>query len=205
MFAAVFIAAFALCAALLVGCGKTKTFNVVFKDGDTAVAEVVVEEGETVKAPDYKKDGYELVWMNGAVAYDFGAPVTDNLTLTAVFTAKEYTVTVVNSDGSVLKTLTVPYGEKADLGSVTPTHHTKNRLFTFKGWDTDVSRVTEDVTVTAVYDYKSLPEDMFNFTLLDDGTYEISAANTVCRTSITVNPCQKSALTDSLILKISEN
>lgn len=171
---AIFVAALALCAAFVIVFGKAKTFNVVFKDGNTAVAEVVVEEGETVKAPDYKKEGYELVWMNGAVAYDFGAPVTDNLTLTAVFTAKEYTVTVVNSDGSVLKTLTVPYGEKADLSSVTPTHHTKNRLFTFKGWDTDVSRVTEDVTVTAVYDYKSLPEDMFNFTLLDDGTYEIA-------------------------------
>lgn len=52
---AVFAAALALFAAFVVGCGKAKTFNVVFKDGDTTVAEVVVEDGKTVKAPDYKK------------------------------------------------------------------------------------------------------------------------------------------------------
>mgnify|MGYP002519652227 FL=1 len=174
-YSAVVAIVIALCVALCVGCGKkTENFSVLFKDGDTTVAEVVVESGATVKAPDYGKDGYKLVWMNGDVAYDFDAPVTGNLTLTAAFSVEDHTVTVVNSDGSVLKTLTVPDGGKADLDSVHPSHPSNNRLFTFKCWDKTADNVTEDITVKAVYDYKSLPEDMFNFTLLDDGTYEIA-------------------------------
>lgn len=175
LYSAIVAVALALCVALCVGCGeKTENFSVLFKDGDTTVAEVVVESGATVKVPDYGKDGYKLVWMNGDVEYDFDAPVTGNLTLTAAFSVEGHTVTVVNSDDSVLKTLTVPDGGKADLDSVHPSHPSNNRLFTFKGWDKTADNVTEDITVKAVYDYKSLPEDMFNFTLLDDDTYEIA-------------------------------
>ena len=175
LYSAIVAVALALCVALCVGCGeKTENFSVLFKDGDTTVAEVVVESGATVKVPDYGKDGYKLVWMNGDVEYDFDAPVTGDLTLTAAFSVEGHTVTVVNSDDSVLKTLTVPDGGKADLDSVHPSHPSNNRLFTFKGWDKTADNVTEDITVKAVYDYKSLPEDMFNFTLLDDGTYEIA-------------------------------
>ncbi len=178
LYSAIVAVALALCVALCVGCGeKTENFSVLFKDGDTTVAEVVVESGATVKVPDYGKDGYKLVWMNGDVEYDFDAPVTGNLTLTAAFSVEGHTVTVVNSDDSVLKTLTVPDGGKADLDSVHPSHPSNNRLFTFKGWDKTTDNVTEDITVKAVYDYKSLPEDMFNFTLLDDGTYEIAVKN----------------------------
>lgn len=178
LYSAIVAVALALCVALCVGCGeKTENFSVSFKDGDTTVAEVVVESGATVKVPDYGKDGYKLVWMNGDVEYDFDAPVTGNLTLTAAFSVEGHTVTVVNSDDSVLKTLTVPDGGKADLDSVHPSHPSNNRLFTFKGWDKTADNVTEDITVKAVYDYKSLPEDMFNFTLLDDGTYEIAVKN----------------------------
>ena len=178
LYSAIVAVALALCVALCVGCGeKTENFSVLFKDGDTTVAEVVVESGATVKVPDYGKDGYKLVWMNGDVEYDFDAPVTGNLTLTAAFSVEGHTVTVVNSDDSVLKTLTVPDGGKADLDSVHPSHPSDNRLFTFKGWDKTADNVTEDITVKAVYDYKSLPEDMFNFTLLDDGTYEIAVKN----------------------------
>lgn len=178
LYSAIVAVALALCVALCVGCGeKTENFSVLFKDGDTTVAEVVVESGATVKVPDYGKDGYKLVWMNGDVEYNFDAPVTGNLTLTAAFSVEGHTVTVVNSDDSVLKTLTVPDGGKADLDSVHPSHPSNNRLFTFKGWDKTADNVTEDITVKAVYDYKSLPEDMFNFTLLDDGTYEIAVKN----------------------------
>lgn len=178
LYSAIVAVALALCVALCVGCGeKTENFSVLFKDGDTTVAEVVVESGATVKVPDYGKDGYKLVWMNGDVEYDFDAPVTGDLTLTAAFSVEGHTVTVVNSDDSVLKTLTVPDGGKADLDSVHPSHPSNNRLFTFKGWDKTADNVTEDITVKAVYDYKSLPEDMFNFTLLDDGTYEIAVKN----------------------------
>lgn len=65
LYSAIVAVALALCVALCVGCGeKTENFSVSFKDGDTTVAEVVVESGATVKVPDYGKDGYKLVWMN---------------------------------------------------------------------------------------------------------------------------------------------
>lgn len=168
-----FAAIILLCVGFCVGC-KTEVFRVSFMDGETIVAEITVEKGKTVSAPDYGKEGYDVVWLNGDVAYDFKESVESNLTLNAEFTVKEYTVTVANSDGSVLKKITVPYGGKADLDSVSPIHPTKNRLFTFKGWDKPADRVTGDMTVTATYDYKSLPEEMFNYTLLGDGTYEIA-------------------------------
>ena len=176
---AIFVAVLVMCTALCIGCGKPKSFRVLFKDGDTTVAEVVVEKGKSVTAPDYVKAGYDLVWVNGDDIYDFGVPVTSDLTLNAKFTAKDYTVTVVNSDGSVLESIIVPYGGKADLDSVSPVHPTKNRLFTFKGWDKSADRVTGDMTVTATYDYKSLPEEMFNYALLSDGTYEIAVKQDV--------------------------
>lgn len=69
LYSAIVAVALALCVALCVGCGeKTENFSVSFKDGDTTVAEVVVESGATVKVPDYGKDGYKLVWMNGATS-----------------------------------------------------------------------------------------------------------------------------------------
>ena len=97
-----FAAIILLCVGFCVGC-KTEVFRVSFMDGETIVAEITVEKGKTVSAPDYGKEGYDVVWLNGDVAYDFKEPVESNLTLNAEFTVKEYTVTVANSDGSVLK------------------------------------------------------------------------------------------------------
>lgn len=58
LYSAIVAVVLALLVALCVGCGeKTKNFSVLFKDGDTTVAEVVVESGATVKVPDYGKDG----------------------------------------------------------------------------------------------------------------------------------------------------
>ena len=68
-----------LCAGFCVGC-KTELFSISFMDGETIVAEITVEKGKTVSAPDYGKEGYDVVWLNGDVVYDFKKPVASNLT-----------------------------------------------------------------------------------------------------------------------------
>jgi len=58
-----------------------------------------------------------------------------------------FTVTFLDWDGTVLYTSTVKYGAAATLPPLEPSREG----YTFKGWDGDLSSVTEDLTVTAVY------------------------------------------------------
>lgn len=63
---------------------------------------------------------------------------------------KSFTVTFVGADGAVLKTESVLYGNAAT--PPTPPAIT-NKIFT--GWDKDYTNITEDVTITAQYDFDS--------------------------------------------------
>ncbi|MBQ3546369.1 MAG: InlB B-repeat-containing protein [Lachnospiraceae bacterium] len=73
--------------------------------------------------------------------------VSSNLEVVAVYVAKEYTVTFVDSDGAVLSTQTVKHGE----GATAPANPTKEG-YTFIGWDINTySYVTSDMTITAQY------------------------------------------------------
>lgn len=66
--------------------------------------------------------GYEFTgWFNGDEKFDQTVPVTKDVMYTAKYEPKTYTITLVvrNSDGTetVLRTVSVKYGEKADLGT----------------------------------------------------------------------------------------
>ncbi|MBQ4568933.1 MAG: InlB B-repeat-containing protein [Ruminococcus sp.] len=64
---------------------------------------------------------------------------------------KEYTVTFEDYDGTVLSTQKVEAG-KAATAPATPTREaTDQYTYTFKEWDKDFSKITADITVTAVY------------------------------------------------------
>ena len=78
----------------------TVTFNA---DNGTEATSVTVEDGKTVAKPetDPTKNGYDFGgWQNGEAAYDFAAAVTSNLTLTAKWTAKTYTITYELNGGT---------------------------------------------------------------------------------------------------------
>ena len=82
------------------------------------------------------------------------ADVTGDVTYTATFTetVNTYTVTWKNWDGTVLKTDTVEYGTTPAYTDATPTREPDAQYrYTFKGWDTEIAEVTEDVTYTAQY------------------------------------------------------
>ena len=62
---------------------------------DSGVESITVEEGAVATKPtDPEKTGYSFGgWLNDEAAYDWTQPVTSNLSLTAKWTAVEYTIT----------------------------------------------------------------------------------------------------------------
>ena len=73
--------------------------------------------------------------------------VTANLTVTAQYKINRYAVTFVDWDEAILKKDSVDYGSAATA----PADPTREG-YTFTGWDKDFSNVTEDMTVTALYE-----------------------------------------------------
>lgn len=72
---------------------STEKFTVSFNsNGGSEVASQQVEKGNCAEQPDCSKQGYELCWWNldGAM-YDFATPVTKDIELTAVWSAKQDT------------------------------------------------------------------------------------------------------------------
>ena len=114
-----------------------ETFTVTFNsNGGSAVSAQDVVEGETVSVPDpvptrlgHSFDG----WFNGATAYDFGMPVTGNLTLTAEWTPNDYDV-VFDANGGTgsMVSQSITFGTSANLtaNSFARDGHT------FAGWTT---------------------------------------------------------------------
>ena len=107
---------------------KPKMYTVKFTDGET-VNESKVTHGDPVTKPeDPVNEGFEFVgWFNGEEIFDFGTAITSDLSLTAKFEPKTYTVTFVNGDEEISQT--VKHGEHA----TEPTKPTKED-FIFMGW-----------------------------------------------------------------------
>ena len=118
----------------------TKHTIVFDSNGGSAVASQTVTDGEKATMPVAPtKAGHKFdKWMNGSSAYDFNAPVNGNLKLTASWVADTYTVAFNTDGGSAVASQSVKYGEKASK----PANPTKNG-YTFVGWYTDKSYVTE--------------------------------------------------------------
>lgn len=94
-------------------------------NGGTAVASQSVEEGMCAALPETTtKHGYNFVeWM-----YDFSEPITSNITISAKWAGKTYTVKYDPDGDETLNNLTVTYG--ADYVLETP----EKEGYTFEGW-----------------------------------------------------------------------
>ncbi len=87
------------------------------------------------------------------------------------------TVTFNNYDGTVVYTTEVEKGASVDMTQVPAAEHAYKNWYTFTGWDKTAENITEDTVITAQYDYNAIPDEAFEFVLLEDDTYGIRLAD----------------------------
>ncbi|MBR1455883.1 MAG: InlB B-repeat-containing protein, partial [Oscillospiraceae bacterium] len=127
---------------------KAARFHVVTFDIDGVQTTAEVVEGEAVAKPeDPAKTGHTFAgWTLNDAAYDFTAPVTEDITLTAKWDINEYAITYV-VDGEEYASYTLAYGSE----TTKPADPTKTN-YIFTGWTPEVAEtVTEDATYTATW------------------------------------------------------
>ena len=136
---------------------RSFTVTYVLLNGETRAE--TVAHGQTVTLGEEPRTGYTFVgWKDGENVYRAGETitVTGDMTLTAVWKARTFTVTYVLLDGKT-RTETAAYGQKVTLGEEPRTG------YTFVGWKDgekmyhagETITVTGDMTLTA--EWKKLP------------------------------------------------
>ena len=106
-----------------------------------------VEYGEDAVLPEVTPwhEGYHFTGWSAD-----GRNITADCTITANYEQNSYTVRFVDYDGTELSVQTVLHGEAAELPASPALEG-----YTFVGWSGDVSAVTCDMTVTALYAVKT--------------------------------------------------
>jgi uncharacterized repeat protein (TIGR02543 family) len=119
-----------------------KTFTVTFVADGKSISTQTITYGKSATAPtEPTKTGYTFVEWDS----DFSV-VTEEMTITAIFQIKTFTVTFTDYDGTSLKEETVSYGQNA-----TAPDNPSRDGYTFSGWIGTYTNVTANVTVTASY------------------------------------------------------
>ena len=125
------------------------TYTVSLADGLTGnvFAALPVEYGEDAVLPEATPwhEGYHFTGWSAD-----GRNITADCTITANYEQNSYTVRFVDYDGTELSVQTVLHGEAAALPA-----SPAREGYTFVGWSGDVSAVTGDMTVTALYAVKT--------------------------------------------------
>ena len=105
--------------------------------------------------PNPSKIGYTFKYWSlkeNGEEYNFNTLVTENITLYAVYNINKYTVTFKNYDGSTLQEETLKYGILPKYKGEEPTREkTKEYTYTFKGWDKEITEVTNNQEYIATY------------------------------------------------------
>ena len=140
-------------------CGRSKpvTFKLTLTDGCTVTfdtdggsaveSQTVVSGRKAVRPADPVRTGYTFAgWYLDGEVYDFDTPVTTDLTLTAYWTANQYTITFDTAGGSAIAPITQDYG----TAITAPADPTRNG-YTFVGWSPAIPATmpAENMTVTA--------------------------------------------------------
>jgi len=120
-------------------------FNVIFRDWDgKLLSEQKVKNGEAAVAPaNPTRTGYTFTgWDRGF------SNITEDLTVTALYTINYYNVTFFDWNGTILGTQSVAYLSAATV----PTDPDNKVGWHFVGWDKDFSEITGNLDVTALYE-----------------------------------------------------
>jgi uncharacterized protein YjdB len=131
------------------GVGPTITF--LDSDGTTEIAKVTVapgtEWGEFDLPDNPQKTGYTFTGWDGAPTI-----ITEDVTVTATYSANLYMIKFVDDDGTELQSSEVAYGETPEYAGEAPTKEaTAQYTYEFAGWSPAIAEVTGNATYTATY------------------------------------------------------
>lgn len=108
----------------------------------------IVQAGEKAIEPDVpSRQGYQFTdWYLDDTKYDFNTAVTGDMTLTAKWTANQYTITFDTDGGSKIDPITQDYGTQ-----ITAPADPTREGYTFIGWDKAIPATmpAESITITA--------------------------------------------------------
>ena len=111
-------------------------------------AKQIVQAGEKAIEPDVpSRQGYQFTdWYLDDTKYDFDTAVTEDMTLTARWTANQYTITFDTDGGSAIEPITQDYGTQ-----ITAPADPTREGYTFIGWDKAIPATmpAENLTITA--------------------------------------------------------
>ena len=114
----------------------TITFNL--RGGTGNIASQTVISGGTISRPtNPTKEGYTFKWWTNLMddsEFNFATPVTSDISLRAVWTKNQYTITFNSNGGSSVSSQTVSYGDTISK----PSNPTRDG-YTFKYWSTSSS------------------------------------------------------------------
>jgi len=138
-----------LAVGVLAACNDTVQYTVTFKDGDTVVNTVKVDEGATLTADQIpareKANAIFDGWYVGETKVEAGYKVTESVTAVAKFTDK-VTVTFKKGDTTV-ETVTVAKGSTLAANQIPACQVGADQVF--DGWFVDGTEVAEGYTVNA--------------------------------------------------------
>lgn len=135
---------------------EIKTFEVSFFNYDLElIKKETVNYGEDATAPD-QSNLLTHIFIRWDVSY---TNIKSNLSVLGVYERVSFTVTFVDYDASIIRKETVFYNEDADGPADRddyPGHY-------FVGWDKLFNNITENITVTALYDPYKYNVSFYNY------------------------------------------
>ena len=145
-------------------------FQVTFNtNGGSYINPSLVYFERTVDVPNIPtKEGHTFkYWSLNGIEFNFDTLIVSDIELVAVWDVNQYNVVFKNADGSILSNETYYYNDNVIIPK-NPTMDS-NRIYSyiFKGWDSEISAVKEDVVYTAVYDV------IVGIDVLVDDSYDI--------------------------------
>lgn len=128
----------------------TKDITITFlSNGGEKIDPIITKANTTVTLPTPSRTGFDFVTWKDTVGTIYKDEVSffEDTTLVANWVIKNFTVTFVDSDDTLISTQTVEYNKSA----TSPEYPTKEGL-SFNSWDKSFTNVTSNLTVKAVYE-----------------------------------------------------